>query len=206
MEKSPPICPIKDRDGPCGRTGTKSERRTSFAVGAAALGGPRAAQVCRPYGFSGTVCENETVPLIRPLRGHLPLKGKAFGRLIAAPTEHTKDCPGNIVGAGPRPARQVWGNSRDTAGGAHPRVASFGLRPIHLQPLPYKITGALPDLGRGGPWASRQDSDRERWLRKLRRRSGTSPKADFANTGPLWARKKPHPSTPDFARRKYCKT
>ena len=30
---------------------------------------------------------------------------------------------------------------------------------------------------------------RERWLGKLRRRSGTAPKADFANTGPLWARK-----------------
>ena len=28
--------------------------------------------------------------LIRPLRGHLPLKGKAFGRLIAAPTVHRK--------------------------------------------------------------------------------------------------------------------
>ena len=28
--------------------------------------------------------------LIRPLRGHLPPKGKAFGRLIAAPTVHRK--------------------------------------------------------------------------------------------------------------------
>ena len=28
--------------------------------------------------------------LIRPLRGHLPLKGKAFGRLIAAPAVHRK--------------------------------------------------------------------------------------------------------------------
>ena len=28
--------------------------------------------------------------LIRPLRGHLPLKGKAFRRLIAAPTVHRK--------------------------------------------------------------------------------------------------------------------
>ena len=46
-------------------------------VGADDLGGPRAAQVCRPYGFNGTVSENETVFLIRPLRGHLPLKGKA---------------------------------------------------------------------------------------------------------------------------------
>ena len=34
-------------------------------VGADDLGGPRAAQVCRPYGFNGTVSENETVFLIR---------------------------------------------------------------------------------------------------------------------------------------------
>ena len=34
-------------------------------VGADDLGGPRAAQVCRPYGFNGTVSENETVSLIR---------------------------------------------------------------------------------------------------------------------------------------------
>ena len=27
--------------------------------------GPQAAQVCRPYSFNGTVCENETVALIR---------------------------------------------------------------------------------------------------------------------------------------------
>ena len=52
----------------------------------------------------------------------------------AAPTAFHR---GRFVGAGPRPARQVWGTSRDTAGGAHPRVASLGLRPIHLQPLPY---------------------------------------------------------------------
>ena len=107
-----------------------------------------------------TVHMTRAVPLIRPLRGYLPLKGKACGRPKAAPTEHTKDCLGNIVGAGPRPARQVWGNSRDTAGGAHPRVASLGLRPIHLQPLPYKITGTFPNLRWGAPWGSRQDSQR----------------------------------------------
>ena len=45
---------------------------------------------------------------------------------------------------GPRPAR----------GGAHPRVASLGLRPIHLQPLSYSFQKTLPDLGRGGPWVS----------------------------------------------------
>ena len=35
----------------------------------------------------------------------------------------------------------------------------------------------------------RRKTDRGRWFGKLRRRRGTAPKADFANTGPLWARK-----------------
>ena len=45
-----------------------------------------AARVCRPYGFNGSVCENETVPLIRHLlrKCHLPLKGKACGQPKAA--------------------------------------------------------------------------------------------------------------------------
>ena len=41
-----------------------------------------------------------------------------------------------------------------TAGGAHLRVISLDLRPIHLQPLPYSFQKTLPDLGRGGPWVS----------------------------------------------------
>ena len=51
----------------------------------------------------------------------------------------------------------------------------------------------------GGPRASRQDTHRERWLRKPRRMSGTAAAAIFANPGPsgpawgpgkavLWAR------------------
>ena len=44
------------------------------------------------------------------------------------------------------------------AGGAHPRVASLGLRPIHLQPLPYGFQENLPGVSRGGPWASRRDA------------------------------------------------
>ena len=34
-------------------------------------------------------------------------------------------------------------------------MASLGLRPIHLQPLPYGSQDNLPRLGRGGPWVSR---------------------------------------------------
>ena len=49
-----------------------------------------------------------------------------------------------------------------TSGGAHPRVASLGLRPIHLQPLPYRFQGHLPRLGRGAPWGSRREACKPR--------------------------------------------
>ena len=39
--------------------------------------------------------------------------------------------------------------SEGMAGGAHPRVASLGLRPIHLQPLPYGFQESLFGLDRG---------------------------------------------------------
>ena len=50
--------------------------------------------------------------------------------------------------------------------------------------LPYKITGTLPNLRRGGPWASRQDSHRERWFGKTRRKNSTASVPIFANPGP----------------------
>ena len=37
-------------------------------------------------------------------------------------------------------------------------MASLGLRPIHLQPLPYRSPESPSSMGRGGPWASRQDA------------------------------------------------
>ena len=45
-----------------------------------------------------------------------------------------------------------------TAGGAHLRVISLDLRPIHLQPLTYGFQGHLPSLGRGAPWSSRRET------------------------------------------------
>ena len=45
-----------------------------------------------------------------------------------------------------------------TAGGAHLRVISLDLRPIHLQPLTYGFQGHLPSLGRGAPWGSRREA------------------------------------------------
>ena len=50
--------------------------------------------------------------------------------------------------------------------------------------LPYDSQEYLLGLGRGGPWASRQDTHRERWLKKPRRMSGTAVAAIFANPGP----------------------
>ena len=110
-------------------------------------------------------------PSVPPLQGKRSPHG---GRPQGPPLRRVQ----LFVGVGPRPARQVWGTSRDTAGGAHPRVASsrpksrrfaaVGLEmrlrarscpcgAIHLQPLPYGPQENLPGLGRGAPWGSRAD-------------------------------------------------
>ena len=70
--------------------------------------------------------------------------------------------------------------------------------------LPYDSQEYLLELGRGGPWASRQDTHRERWLKKPRRMSGTAPAAIFAPPGPSGPAGI-QTSHSDFARRKFCK-
>ena len=93
----------------------------------------------------------------------------------------------------------------DTAGGAHPRVASLGLRPIHLQPLPYNSQKILPKLGGGGPWASRWDSHQTPSAQQSQARNGNRISFNFGNTRPQWAglNEKRHSA---FARRKFCST
>ena len=98
-----------------------------------------------------------------------------------------------------------YGRGRVVFVGAHPRVASLGLRPIHLQPLPYGSQENLPKLGRGGPWASRQNTHRERWLGKPRRVRKPQQNQILHTQGPV-ARKKTQASTPDFARRNHGST
>ena len=109
---------------------------------------------------------------------------------------------------GDRKGRPYGGSGRGRVVfvGAHPRVASLGLRPIHLQPLPCGSQENLPKLGRGGPWASRQNTHRERWLSILRRSPKTAPAANLDHPGPQWGRKKTQASTPDFARRNHGST
>ena len=65
------------------------------------------------------------------------------------------------------------------------------------KPLPYSFQETLPGWGRGGPWASRRDSHRERWLGKARRSSGTATILNFANPGPV-ARKESLTATQIF--------
>ena len=59
------------------------------------------------------------------------------------------------AGVGNRLSRFCRRGSRtefaDTAVGAHPRVASFGLRPIHLQLPPYRVTLIRPSVRTGAP-------------------------------------------------------
>ena len=54
-----------------------------------------------------------------------------------------------------------------------------------------------------GPRPARQDSHRERWLKKPRRSYGTAPAAIFANPGPSGPEGIAE-SHSDFARRKFC--
>ena len=54
-----------------------------------------------------------------------PRKGEGFRAADSRPYGVSRSHSSFIVGAGPRMARQVWGNFRDMAGGAHPRVASL---------------------------------------------------------------------------------
>ena len=84
------------------------------------------------------------------------------GGPVCRPYKNAETCPMNAVGAGPRPAR---GRGTPQGGFSCPCGA------IHLQPLPYGSQETLPGLGRGGPWASRRDLHRERWLGKARRRN-----------------------------------
>ena len=83
----------------------------------------RAVQVCRPYERAGQFLVGT---LIRPLRGRLSLPPLAFGHFPLTGGRLTDDRKSRPYGCHP-----------NSAAGAHPRVASLGLRPIHLQPLPY---------------------------------------------------------------------
>ena len=84
-------------------------------------------------------------------------------------------------------------------------MASLGLRPIHLQPLPYNSQKILPKLGGGGPWASRWDSHQTPSAQQSQARNGNRISFNFWNTRPQWAglNEKRHS---DFARRKFCST
>ncbi len=75
----------------------------------------RAVQVCRPYERAGQFL---VVTLIRPLRGRLSLPPLAFGHFPLTGGRLTDDRKSRPYGCHP-----------NSAAGAHPRVASLGLRP-----------------------------------------------------------------------------
>ena len=119
----------------------------------------RAARVCRPYGFNGTVCENKTVPLIRHLlrKCHLPLKGKALGRLIAAPV-FARVCRNARRARRPRRARGPLLGLRPPGHQASPPVGAAALggpretERLHNQgrsPHPSRLRRATFPLGGG---------------------------------------------------------
>ena len=80
---------------------------------------------------------------------------KPDGRVrTPAPTRHIQKLS-FFVGAGPRPA--------------HGRG----------KPLPYESQEGFPNMGRGAPWGSRQNTYREHLLNQARRCCGTAPAAIF---------------------------
>ena len=109
---------------------------------------------------------------------------------------------------GDRKGRPYGGSGRGRVVfvGAHPRVASLGLRPIHLQPLPCGSQENLPKLGRGGPWASRRDLHQSPPTRQNQAQLWNRVNRNFGTVRPQWARKKTQASTPDFARRNHGST
>ena len=124
--------------------------------------GPRAAQVCRPCGFNGTVCENETVPLIRHLlrKCHLP-PGEGLRAAKGRPYRTYKRLSGEYRRGRSQTGPPSIGKFPGYGGRGTPQGGfSCPCGAIHLQPLPYKITGTFPNLRRGAPWGSRQDSQR----------------------------------------------
>ena len=86
-------------------------------------------------------------------------------------------------------------------------MASLGLRPIHLQPLPYGFQESLPELGRGAPWGSRQDLHQQPPAQPSQAQNRNRISFNLGNSI------RPGPSGPagietnhsDFARRKCCK-
>ena len=86
-----------------------------------------------------------------------PRKGEGFRAADSRPYGVSRSHSSFIAGAGPRPARQAWGNFRDAAGGAHPRVASLApAGQFTFSLFPYESQENPPCLGRGAPWGSRR--------------------------------------------------
>ena len=83
------------------------------------------------------------------------------GGHMGAPLRHIRKSSPPFVGAGLRPARRV--------------TDCFGRYRGRGKPLPYRIQEKRSDLGRGAPWGARQNTHRERWLVKGRRKIGAAP-------------------------------
>ena len=164
-----------------------------------------------------------------------PRTGEGFRAADSRPYGVSRSHSSFIVGAGPRPARQAWGNFRDTAGGTIPYpLCPFGPSPLDKGSLPsptnrkktLRVWVGEPlgapaggkQRGHPHPPPSGAPSPLEGeglgparirtgsvGLRKPRRMSGTAPATIFANLGPSGPAGI-QTSHSDFARRKFCRT
>ena len=92
---------------------------------------------------------------------HLPLKGKACGRVTDPPLRRIQKLFPPLAGAG------HW---LDRGRG---------------EPLPCGFQGHIPSLGRGGPWASRRQRTGRRSFGNVRRGCGTAAAATLHTQGPV---------------------
>ena len=164
--------------------------------------------MCRPYGQIGTFRGGRVrtpaptmYPKVRSIfcrarcpqradsgrSGVPPLTSAACGRTVCAPTEKKKKRAVNDLWERESPAasrhplfdnggfgRRAFFRSKSCLSREHPHPPPSGA------PSPLKGEG-LRAAARVAPTAK---TDQERWLGKLRRRPGTAPRTNFANSGP----------------------
>ena len=133
--------------------------------------------------------------------GHLPLKGKAFGRLIAAPTNKGERSQNRAGGPGVPPLRvERFSHSGRPQGSPLRRFSAAIQNGASRRPRPTKgeslqsgrvrtpaptadAEASCPFVG-AGHWPARRSRTSKHLLGKARRRCRTTPAAIFATPGP----------------------
>ena len=117
-----------------------------------------------------------------PLEGEGYLYRERWLRKLRRETES----PSHRLTAATAPFHKGAGKGTPQGGLSRPSADSPSASPLRGYRAVLFPSQLIPDRSAGGHMGPplRRKLDRERWLKKLRRKSGTAPKADFANPGP----------------------